>query len=193
MLFIIDGDNAPGTRTRGIEFLAKEDRVIICSVITNKYYQSEVNMEKLRDTTKAVIQCAAAPLKKQSADFLMAMKAQEAILKGEKELYIVSGDTHAETIREILAQEYQEQGVIIKKVADIYEGIFSDLGRIQSLDRVAELLQYQFGDEEGRKLYQRIHQLVFQQFQERMSNTEPLRCRVKLSDYRSGEVARIKS
>jgi len=115
MLFIIDGDNAPGTRTRGIELLTEDDCVIICSVITNKYYQSEVNMEKLRETTKAVIRCVLAPQKKQSADFLMIMKAQEAILAGDKEIYVVSSDVHAETITELLTQEYEIEGIHVKK------------------------------------------------------------------------------
>lgn len=164
MLFIIDGDNAPGTRTRGIEVLTDEDCVIICSVITNKYYQSEVNIEKLCGMTKAIVKVVAAPLKKQSADFLLAMKAKEAILKGEKEIYIVSGDAHAETIAELLVQEHQGRGVIVKKVNDIYEGIFCDLSRIQSLECIAKLLQNQFGEEDGEKLYYRMQHLFFHQF-----------------------------
>lgn len=41
-VFLIDGDDAPGTRTKGLYCLASEDMVCICYAKTNKYDQNVI-------------------------------------------------------------------------------------------------------------------------------------------------------
>jgi len=97
-VFLIDGDNAPGTRTKGLNYLTSEDIVGICFAKTNKYYQNQEMVKQLRESSEAEVHFYFTESSKQAVDFLMAIKAEAYIQQGYKEIYLISGDNHIATI-----------------------------------------------------------------------------------------------
>lgn len=52
-IYFIDGDNAPGSRTRGIENLAAKDIVVIFYAKSNSHYSSKDIRQELEKKTTA--------------------------------------------------------------------------------------------------------------------------------------------
>ena len=156
-VYLIDGDNAPGTRTKGLGALSAEDIVCICYAKTNKYYQNHDMVKQLRNMTVATVQFYYTESNKQAVDFFLAIKAESYIQEGAKEVYLVSGDNHVATIATILQKFHPN--IEIGSARTIQAGYLNDLSRIKNLDTVKRVLIDLLGDKQGEQLYDRLKDL----------------------------------
>lgn len=156
-VYLIDGDNAPGTRTKGLGALSAEDIVCICYAKTNKYYQNQDLVKRLRDTTSASVHFYYTESSKQAVDFFLAIKAESYIHEGAKEVYLISGDNHVSTIATILQKLHPN--IEIGSVRTIQEGYLNNLNRIVNLNTAKAVLIDLFDEKKGVQLYHRLKEL----------------------------------
>lgn len=162
-VFLIDGDNAPGTRTKGLNYLSDTDTVCICFAKTNKYYLNPEMVKQLKEATEATVRFYRTETSKQAVDFLLAIKAESYIQQGADEVYLISGDNHIATIATILQR--QHTNIKICKADNIHEGYLSDLNRITDLKMAKRVILDLFDEEKGGQFYSRLENLFLSELE----------------------------
>lgn len=157
-VYLIDGDNAPGTRTKGLQYLSGTDTVCICFAKTNKYYLNPEIVKQLKENTEAEVRFYRTETSKQAVDFLMAIKAEFYIQQRAEEVYLISGDNHITTIATIL--QNQHTNIKVSRAENIYDGYFSDLDRISDLNMAKNVLLELFDEEKGVQFYNKLESLL---------------------------------
>lgn len=95
MRICVDGDNAPGANTKGINKLSDIDKVIVFYASNNKYYCAEANREKLLANANCEVEFRSIPAGDCAVDIAIAMYAAQAVLTQEPQIMVlVSEDKH---------------------------------------------------------------------------------------------------
>lgn len=169
-IYYVDGDNSPKERIKGIEWLSENDKVYIFYADTNTYYTKDKNRRDIELTTKAKIQFEKTGTGKNATDFAIAVHAAMALDAAEDEsLFLVSGDKHFTTIGTFL-KRFSVKKFSVKCVDVIWKGIIDNYEQIDHIEIIESILKEKFGNDEGKKLYFVMQELLYQKFRREEGN-----------------------
>lgn len=135
MLFYIDGDNSPGTRTVGIDILRKTDTVKVFYANSNKYYSSKTNRDKLVEAAVCNVSFHNVIPAANSVDFAVAVDcAKELALNDNQVICLISQDKHFQIIRELVKEHYESVIVCVNSLKDGFAML-----NILEFDKLSEL------------------------------------------------------
>ena len=164
-VYLIDGDNGPTERIKGIECLSKNDRVQIFYGTKNPYYVTEQNQKKVMQRTAAAVEFFPISAGKNAVDFAIAVRAGYYAAKAEEAIvYLVSLDRDFQLIANAVQSE-KSADFQLKKIENILQGAVANPSGITNLQAIYQLLREEFGCEAGQALYQRTKELFYTQFQ----------------------------
>ena len=158
-IYFIDGDNSPGGRTCGVQWLTAADKVIVFYNDSNAFYKAEKNRKALADSTRAKVLFEQIPNFKNSVDFAIAVKAGVCVSKDSaQQIFLVSSDNHFEQIAALIRREIGSRSKVCR-VDQVWRGILTDERNLTDLTMVKELLQGLLGTQEGNVLWRRMQSL----------------------------------
>ena len=180
-IYFIDGDNAPGTRTCGIENLTEKDKVFIFYAKSNTHYTSKDIRQGLERKTTAQLSFVQVCDGKNAVDFAVATRAGYYASNDNEKIFLVSGDKHFDMIAQIIGKELA-QGCSIKRVDTLSIALISDAENIATLDIAENLIKINFGAREGEAFMKRICELAIK---ENEPCKEPQKKKTIFSSYRA--------
>ncbi len=164
-VYLIDGDNGPTERIKGIECLSNDEQVQIFFGTKNPYYVSEQNQKKVRERTAATVVFFPIPAGKNAVDFAIAVRAGCFAAKAEETIvYLVSLDRDFQLIANAVQRE-KFADFQLKKIENILQGVAANPRGMTNLQTIYHLLMEEFGSQAGQALYQRTKELFYAQFQ----------------------------
>lgn len=161
-IYFIDGDNAPGSRTRGIENLTAKDIVVIFYAKSNSHYSSKDIRQGLERKTTAQLSFVQVCDGKNAVDFAVATRAGYYASTGDTRIFLISADKHFDLIAEIIGKEVADR-CSIKRADTLSIALISDAENIASFDVAESLIKINFGAREGAAFMKRVRELAIKE------------------------------
>ena len=158
-IYFIDGDNAPGSRTRGIENLAAKDIVVIFYAKSNSHYSSKDIRQELEKKTTAQLSFVQVCDGKNAVDFAVATRAGYYASTENTKIFLISGDKHFDLIAEIIGKELADR-CSIKRADTLSIALISDAENISTFDVAENLIKINFGAKEGEAFMKKVRELA---------------------------------
>ena len=161
-IYFIDGDNAPGSRTRGIENLTAKDIVVIFYAKSNSHYSSKDIRQGLEKKTTAQLSFVQVCDGKNAVDFAVATRAGYYASTEDAKIFLISGDKHFDLIAEIIGKELADR-CSIKRADTLSIALISDAENIATFDVAESLIKINFGAREGEAFMKRVRELAIEE------------------------------
>lgn len=165
MYIYIDGDNAPGSKTKDLGSLLPTDVLYIYYASNNNYYTKICVREALEKETKCEINWIKVPAGSNAVDFAVTIDISTLLSNGKTSeiICLISNDKHFQTIGKLL--QAKTNSAIITAENSITDAV--NKYRILELTSLVEVNNYfvkMFGIEYGTRLYNNMKRLFREQF-----------------------------
>ena len=161
MVCYIDGDNAPGSRTRGIECLSTHDTVKLFYNEQSNYYKELKNRKALLDQGLCQVEFIETQNRNNAVDFAMCIDAAKLLARENSHtpiIYLISSDKHINVIAKQLAESFLN--VDINTAGTIEEAYLK--GGCLSLSNICDLKRFlvkKYGKLRGDWVFRNIEKL----------------------------------
>ena len=165
MVFIIDGDNSPGSKTKDVGLLRDNDELYIVYAANNNFYSKAENRNKIEHKATSKINWVKVPAGNCSADIATAMELEHMLSGKDDILYcLISDDKHFDLIASIARQMHQDSFVACEST--ITEAVFKyRLLEQTTLREIQECFVNMFGLKHGNSFYNLLQSLILQNTQ----------------------------
>lgn len=170
-IYFVDGDNFPKARLVGTRLLAETDIVYIFHNSNSPFFNSDEHMNMVKYSTRAKVEFVRVEQGKNSSDFAIAICAAKLLsINKNLKIKLISADGDFCTIRNNLIAQFEYPDVVVNE--SIYESIVNDASTISSLSAVQQIMIKELGDRLGESLFDRIKQLLTDEFEENNKCTD---------------------
>lgn len=161
MIYYIDGDNGPGSRTKGIECLGIHDTVKLFYNGQNNYYKEQKNRKTLLDQGLCQVEFFETQNGNNAVDFAICIDVTKMLEWGnwhDPVICLISADKHFNAMAVQLADRFPDADIITAgTIEDAYlKGGCLALNDISDLKR---FLMKKYGCTKGDRIFRNVKQL----------------------------------
>ena len=160
-IYYIDGDNGPGSRTKGIEVLGENDFMKIFYSSQNNYYKDVEKQNAVKESGSYRTEFVEVKPGNNSVDFAICIDVAKQLeqTKGlPPVICLISADKHFDVIAEQLGESFDGVNVVTARTVDEAYTICG----LMTIASVADLRRYLFktvGDAQGNKIYEKLKKI----------------------------------
>lgn len=163
MVFIIDGDNSPGSKTKDVGLLKEYDTLYVVYAANNNFYTKTENRERVEQRTRCKIHWLSVPEGKCAADIAIAMQLSCMLNNNDKELLcMISDDKHFELISCIAKKIYRDTFVVSETSITDAVSKYRILEQT-TLQEMHDCFVNMFGRKQGGDFYNQLKSLILQE------------------------------